>query len=211
MIYKVGDKGEAVKRIQKALGIETDGIFGPVTEQAVKDFQKANELDIDGIVGQLTWTKLFKGEIMLAKSKRKINKIIMHCTATKEGKDFTVEQIRQWHLQRGFNDIGYHYVIYRDGTIHNGRNVDKAGAHTAGHNSDSIGICYVGGLDANNKPKDTRTAEQKASMHKLIHSLLSMYGLSIKDVFGHRDFANKACPCYTTKQYREEYANYYKK
>ena len=76
---------------------------------------------------------------------RTITEIIVHCSATPEGRDYTVAQIRQWHLQRGFRDIGYHYVIYRDGTIHTGRPVAQAGAHCTGHNAHSIGVCYIGG------------------------------------------------------------------
>ena len=208
MIYKIGSKGPEVKQIQKALNIEADGIFGQMTEQAVKDFQEANGLDIDGIVGPHTWAILFNDDLMLDKSRRKIRKIILHCSATIEGKDYTVEQIRQWHLKRGFNDIGYHYVIYRDGTIHNGRHVDQSGAHTLAHNHDSIGICYIGGLDANSKPKDTRTDKQKESMYKLIDKLLKLYNLTINDVYGHYQFQNKACPCFKIETFRKEFNEY---
>ena len=79
---------------------------------------------------------------------RKITKIIIHCAATPEGKDFTVQQIDQWHRQRGFRCIGYHFVIYRDGSIHKGRPIEQAGAHTSGHNAHSIGICLIGGCAA---------------------------------------------------------------
>ena len=98
---------------------------------------------------------------------RKINEIIVHCSATPEGKDYSVDTIRQWHLQRGFSDIGYHYVIYRDGSIHTGRYESIIGAHCAGHNANSIGVCYIGGCASDGKtPKDTRTAEQKQSLVK---------------------------------------------
>jgi N-acetylmuramoyl-L-alanine amidase len=82
---------------------------------------------------------------------RDIKEIIVHCSATPEGKDYTVATIREWHLARKFNDIGYHYVIYRDGSINKGRSEDIAGAHCTGHNSNSIGICYIGGMTADNK------------------------------------------------------------
>lgn len=88
---------------------------------------------------------------------REINSLIIHCSATPEGRDFTVEDIDRCHRQRGFRCIGYHYVIYRDGSIHPGRPVACEGAHCLGHNADSIGICYIGGVDAAGKPKDTRT------------------------------------------------------
>jgi len=79
--------------------------------------------------------------------KRKVTKeIIIHCSATPEGRDYTVEDIRRWHLNRGFKDIGYHFVIYRDGSIHVGRAKDLVGAHCEGHNAISIGVCYIGGV-----------------------------------------------------------------
>lgn len=91
---------------------------------------------------------------------RKINEIIVHCTATQDGKNIKVEDINRWHKERGWNMIGYHYVVYLDGTIHQGRSEDQIGAHCLKHNTNSIGVVYVGGLDANGKPKDTRTEAQ---------------------------------------------------
>ena len=92
---------------------------------------------------------------------RDINKIILHCSATSEGKDFDVNDIREWHLQRGFTDVGYHYVIKLDGTIQDGRDIRTIGAHCKGYNYGSVGIVYVGGLDEEGKGKDTRTNEKK--------------------------------------------------
>lgn len=133
---------------------------------------------------------------------RTIKEIIVHCSATPEGKDYTVDQIRQWHLARGFNDIGYHFVIYRDGSIHKGRPIEKAGAHCLNHNRFSIGICYIGGCAADGKaPKDTRTPEQKEALIKLIMDLLCDYPKAT--IHGHREFANKACPSFDVQK---EYA-----
>ena len=129
---------------------------------------------------------------------RSIDKIIVHCSATREGQHVTVQQIRQWHLQRNFADIGYHYVIYLDGTVHKGRPLEKAGAHCKGYNAHSIGICYVGGLDRQGKPKDTRTAAQKAALLTLIRELRQRFPRAT--VHGHREFANKACPCFDAKK-----------
>ena len=129
---------------------------------------------------------------------RSIDKIIVHCSATREGQHVTVQQIRQWHLQRNFADIGYHYVIYLDGTVHKGRPLEKAGAHCKGQNAHSIGICYVGGLDRQGKPKDTRTAAQKAALLTLIRELRQRFPRAT--VHGHREFANKACPCFDAKK-----------
>lgn len=129
---------------------------------------------------------------------RKIIKIIVHCTATKEGQNVTAETVRRWHKARGFNDIGYHYLIRLDGTIEKGRDDAVIGAHAVGNNRDSLGVCYVGGLDANGKPKDTRTAAQKESLRKLLNLLRKKYpGVT---VYGHHDFdKGKACPCFDAK------------
>lgn len=136
---------------------------------------------------------------------RKIDKIIIHCSATPEGKDFTVKDIRNWHLARGFSDIGYHFVIYRDGSVHRGRAIDFAGAHTTGQNKHSIGICYIGGCAADGKiPKDTRSPEQRFALFKLVYELMQQYNLPISKVFGHREFANKACPSFDMSVFRKE-------
>ena len=134
---------------------------------------------------------------------RNINKIIIHCSATPEGKEFSVDDIRRWHLQRGFADIGYHFVIYLDGSVHVGRPLAKASAHCKGHNAHSVGVCYIGGCEAHSqKPKDTRTEEQKRSLVRLITELRQQFPNA--SVHGHREFANKACPSFNA---REEYKN----
>ena len=133
---------------------------------------------------------------------RLISKIIVHCTATKEGQTVTAADVTKWHKQRGFNTIGYHFLIGLNGEIWEGRPIEQAGAHAEGHNANSIGICYVGGLDANLKPKDTRTAAQKESLLNLIKELKQKYPTAT--VHGHREFANKACPCFDAKN---EYKN----
>ena len=132
---------------------------------------------------------------------RKIDKIIVHCSATPEGKDYSVDTIRKWHLQRGFSDIGYHYIIYRDGSIHTGRDESIIGAHCTGHNTNSIGVCYIGGVATDGKtPKDTRTSEQRQSLLNLLKELKVKYPKA--SIHGHRDFANKACPSFdATKEY----------
>lgn len=134
---------------------------------------------------------------------RKLNGIIVHCSATPEGKDFTVADITKWHIARGFNTIGYHYVIYRDGSVHAGRPIEQIGAHCQGHNADTIGVCYIGGLASDGKtPKDTRTLAQKDALVSLLLSLKHKYP-SITWIRGHRDFANKACPSFdATKEYK---------
>lgn len=202
MTLTKGSRGELVKRLQKALHLIEDGIYGSVTEDAVKAFQKANGLKEDGIAGEKTLKLLFANEMALKVSRRNINKIIVHCTATPEGMDYTVEKIRAQHKAQGWSDIGYHYVIYRDGTIHDGRSVDLVGSHCVGHNANSIGVCYVGGCDKKMKPKDTRTDEQKDALVKLLKDLRKKYPKA--KIYGHRDFSSKECPSFDAK---EEYKN----
>ena len=125
---------------------------------------------------------------------RTITKIILHCSATKEGKNFSAADIDRWHRQQGYTMIGYHYVILLDGTVETGRPLELQGAHTYGHNADSIGICYIGGLDHNGCPADTRTPEQHKAMTELINKLLQRFPDAT--VHGHREFANKDCPCF---------------
>ncbi len=129
---------------------------------------------------------------------RKITKIIVHCSATPEGKDYTVADIDRWHKQRGWEGIGYHYVVYRDGSVHAGRSEAAIGAHCAGQNANSIGVCYIGGLAVDGKtPKDTRTPAQRAALRELVARLKTKYPNAT--VHGHREFASKACPCFDVK------------
>lgn len=129
---------------------------------------------------------------------RKITKIILHCSATPEGRDYTVADIDRWHKQRGWQGIGYHYVVYRDGSVHPGRPVEQIGAHTSGHNANSIGVCYIGGVAADGKtPKDTRTPAQRAALRDLVELLRAEYPNAT--IHGHREFANKACPSFNIK------------
>ena len=132
---------------------------------------------------------------------RKINFIILHCSATKESVNVTVSDIDKWHKERGFTKIGYHFVVYLDGSVHKGRPIEEIGAHCKGQNSDSIGICYVGGLDNTGKPKDTRTPAQKEALLKLLRTLKEKFPDA--EIRSHRDFANKDCPCFdATSEYR---------
>jgi N-acetylmuramoyl-L-alanine amidase len=209
MTYKKGDKDEIVKHIQRALHLLPDGIFGKITEEAVRAFQSENGLKVDGIVGPATLAKLgIAVAAGLKKSKRTITEIIVHCTATPEGKDYTVEDIRKWHTAkppqgRGWSDIGYHYVIDRKGHILPGRDVDTIGAHCEGHNAHSIGVVYIGGVSAlNGKPKDTRTLAQKAALIRCLTELKRIYPQA--KIYGHCNFSSKECPCFDAKQ---EYAN----
>ena len=131
---------------------------------------------------------------------RKIDKIIIHCSDTFEGKHWTVDDIRNWHIRRGWLDIGYHYVIYLDGSIHAGRSEEVVGAHCVGYNSHSIGICYVGGKEkGTGKTKDTRTPAQKESLIRLLIELVCRYPDA--EILGHRDLApDRKCPGFDAKE-----------
>ena len=143
---------------------------------------------------------------------RKITEIIVHCSATREGQPFTVKDIDRWHRARKWNGCGYHYVITLDGQIQEGRKIEVPGAHVAGHNANSIGICYIGGLDKDGKAKDTRTDQQKAALYRLLKSCKKLYPDA--EIKGHRDCSPdingdgkierwewlKECPCFDVKK-----------
>jgi N-acetylmuramoyl-L-alanine amidase len=129
---------------------------------------------------------------------RQINRIIIHCTATPEGRDHTAKEIDRWHKAQGWSGIGYHYVIRLDGTVESGRPIDKVGAHVKGHNADSIGVVYVGGCDKAMKPKDTRTPAQKEALRELVAKLKGSYLTAT--VHGHNEFdKGKACPSFNVQ------------
>lgn len=125
---------------------------------------------------------------------RTITEIIIHCSATYEGQAFTAKDIDCWHRKRGYRMIGYHYVILLDGTVEQGRPIEQSGAHCRGHNARSIGICYIGGLDQCGHAKDTRTEQQRQALELLIANLQARFPNAT--VHGHREFANKECPCF---------------
>lgn len=133
--------------------------------------------------------------------------IAVHCSATPEGKNFNAADLDRWHRERGWAGIGYHYVVLRDGSIEEGRPRDAMGAHVAGHNSEAIGVVYIGGVAADGKTaKDTRTPEQKAALRQLLGHLKAVYRKQDPIIQGHRDFPHvaKACPSFDAKQ---EYAS----
>lgn len=127
---------------------------------------------------------------------RKLNKIIIHCSDTPKGREHNVEDIRRWHKEKGWSDIGYHYLVLLDGTIEEGRPLEKAGAHAKGYNSTSIGICYVGG-----KGGDTRTKAQNGALVKLVFTLKTEHNISNENIIGHCDVSNKKCPQFDVKKW----------
>ena len=136
---------------------------------------------------------------------RYISEIIIHCSATKEGLDFNVNDLRRWHKAQGWKDVGYHFVITLDGTIEQGRALEEIGSHTKGHNTHSIGICYIGGISKDGKSKDTRTIQQKAALCDLLNKLCKKFPDAT--IHGHNEFAAKQCPCFDVQK---EYGDYNK-
>lgn len=132
---------------------------------------------------------------------RPISQLVVHCSATPEGRDIDIRDIDAWHRAKGWNGVGYHFVIKLDGTIQVGRAVDKIGAHVEGHNANSIGICMIGGCDAHMQPKNTFTPAQFKALHALLHDLLHHHPGA--EVLGHRDFPGvaKACPSFDVRKW----------
>lgn len=137
----------------------------------------------------------------------KIKKIIIHSSMTKEGDDISLNDIEKIDMSRGLKCCGFHFVIRLDGTIEVGRSLEEIGAHTQDNNKNSIGICYIGGLDINGEPKDTRTHSQIYSLKKLVNKILHMYNLKPDNVYGHSDFSNTPCPCFDILDFRKELTN----
>lgn len=231
MTYKLGSTGAVVKQIQKVLKVYPDGKFWKLTQEALVAWQKEHGLTADGIAGPRTLAAMgiaavtqqqtqqnasaidsvFSCGVTLKKSKRRIDEIIVHCTASREGQNLTVEQVRQDHIRNNhWSDIGYHLLVTLDGRAHLGRNMDISGAHAEGHNSHSIGVCYVGGLEnvpgveyKKLKAKDTRTPEQKRTLATLLTDLRKLYPTA--RIIGHRDVDRKGkeCPSFDAKtEYR---------
>lgn len=172
---------------------------------------------VDGFAGTLTriargaWAKKVRGGTLIKPSKlvlRPVHTLVWHCTATPEGKEFTVAQIDKMHRDRGFAQIGYHGLIHLDGKVSEGRPEHLAGAHVEGHNMGTLGYAYLGGVDAKGKAKDTRTPEQMQTMIRVTREKIAQYRL--RAVAGHRDFSLdrdgdgivephewvKVCPCF---------------
>ena len=130
---------------------------------------------------------------------RKIDKVVIHCSATREGQDVSVDTVRQWHLNKGWQDIGYHFYVALDGTVHTGRDIEVSGAHTLGENENSIGVCYAGGVEEDGKtPKDTRTKEQENSLVNLLTFLKQDFKISFRT----QQIFNKTVNHRPVKEYR---------
>ena len=133
---------------------------------------------------------------------RDISKAIVHCTATPEGRHTTVEDIRSWHKARGWSDIGYHYVIKRDGTLENGREEHRTGSHARQVNGTSIGICMIGGSDKSGGWENNFNDEQFKTLKDIVIKLKDKY--NITKIIGHYEVDDvKKCPSFDVKEWRE--------
>ena len=142
---------------------------------------------------------------------RPINEIIVHCTATRPGwwidrsTSEKVAEVRRWHVQdRGWSDIGYHYLIDRDGTVATGRPIDRIGAHVRGHNRGTIGVSLFGGHGSAEADSFSEhfTPKQDAALRKLLSDLGEKY--SITKISGHNQYAAKACPGFSVVAWLKE-------
>ena len=134
---------------------------------------------------------------------RIIEHLVVHCAATKPQMDVGVEEIRRWHKDRGWSDVGYHYVIRRSGEVEKGRPDDVVGAHVAGHNARTIGVCLVGGIDEDGHPEPNFTPDQFNSLRELLVDLQKRYDVHDEGIVGHRDFpaVGKACPSFDVQRW----------
>ena len=187
------------KLIQTWAGVAADGIPGPATARGI--IAKAGLKPVETAPATGLKPSLVRG------TGKGIQRIFIHCTATREGQDIDAATIRGWHRRQGWHDIGYHFVIRLDGTIERGRPEDQVGSHVAGWNTGSIALVYAGGLDSQGKPKDTRTPAQLRAMAQLCRDLLAAYpGVRLmghRDVWSTPDKWLKDCPCFDVAQWWE--------
>lgn len=131
---------------------------------------------------------------------RPITEIIIHCSATKPSMDIGAEWIRKIHVQQNkWKDIGYHYIVRRNGVVEVGRHISQVGAHCNGHNEGTIGICLVGGISETGRPENNFTKDQFEAVQQLIFDKVYEFPEIVK-LSGHNDYANKACPCFNVHE-----------
>lgn len=200
-----GSKGEEVKKLQKLLGLAVDGVFGMYTEIAVKEFQLKNGLSADGVVGTKTWEALGVPNVQTT---RKITHIFVHCTAGSQS--MTPQGLLDFfYKKKKWSRPGYHYVVSANGTITNIWPESKYSNGVKNHNSNSINIAWIGGVDeAHPNGIDNRTDDQKRSLRHLLKELRKKYPTA--KIMGHRDTSPdknhngiidpweriKECPCF---------------
>lgn len=144
-------------------------------------------------------------EVVEDNRRKKTDYIVIHCAATPAKMDIGAKEITQWHKQKGFNTIGYHYVIRRDGTREKGRDIQDIGAHVVGFNHKSVGVCLVGGMDKENKtPQNNFTQEQWATLAITLAELHHEFPRAV--IVGHKDLdAGKACPSFDVSEYLDTF------
>jgi N-acetyl-anhydromuramyl-L-alanine amidase AmpD len=200
-----GSKGEEVKKLQKQLGLAVDGVFGMYTEMAVKEFQLKHGLAADGVVGTKTWEALGVPNVQTT---RKITHIFVHCTAGNQS--MTPQELLDFfYKKKKWSRPGYHYVVDAKGDITNIWPESKYSNGVKNHNSNSINIAWIGGVDkAHPKGIDNRTDDQKRSLRHLLKELRKKYPTA--KIMGHRDTSPdknhngiidpweriKDCPCF---------------
>jgi N-acetylmuramoyl-L-alanine amidase len=190
------------KRVQRWAGAVPDGNPGPLTAKAI--IAKAG-------IGDAAVADPADAAALVTGRGKAIKRIVIHCTATREGQDVDAATIRKWHQDKGWQDIGYHFVVRPNGAVERGRPEEQPGSHVAGFNTGSIGVVYVGGLDAQGRAKDTRTPLQTVSLARLVTDLAKAYPGAA--VMGHRDLSPdkdgdgvvephewlKDCPCFDVR------------
>ena len=206
---------QEIKAFQAAHGLVPDGIIGPFTRKVMRELAKLasksarKEPDKTAINAKAVFSKptavtapriVSTHMIPLAATARPINEIIIHCAATPEGRWFDRADVNSWHKQRGWEMIGYHYLVLLDGSIVVGRPIGMIGAHVENHNTGTIGVCYIGGLTRDGKkPKDTRTPEQRIALQWLVSSLKTLHRIK-RRAKGHNEYAQKACPSFSVQR-----------
>lgn len=129
--------------------------------------------------------------------------LVVHCAATKPSMDIGLREIRQWHRQKGWLDVGYHFIIRRDGAVEAGRDVNVIGAHVQGYNSESVGVCLVGGINDKGEPEANFTPEQYESLSGLLTDLSKQFPHA--SIVGHRELdPKKACPSFDVQAWLRE-------
>ena len=137
---------------------------------------------------------------------RTISRIFIHCAYTPADMDIGVQEITKWHTDpppkgKGWADIGYHYVIRRNGVVEKGRPIEEEGAHAKGHNGDSIGICLVGGKIGVKKAGFNFTRAQMVAVEEMCAILCVQYKLTFNNIHGHNEVSNRDCPCFDVQAY----------
>lgn len=184
-----------------------DGLFGPRTAAAMQAAMEAGGAPARSVLASMTTSQMFQGQ-----ARYPIHEITIHCSAThpswmgNQTLSAQREEIRRWHLARGWRDIGYHWLIGRDGKVLPGRAETEIGAGVEGRNRGVIHICLIGGHGSAETDRfdDHFTPAQDVTLRGLIQGI----GMRtrIARISGHNEFAAKACPGFTVSRWLSEAA-----